>query len=168
MAAKHSHKTLSGLIFISFLVGLVGCCEKFDLSHLEGAWDCTTLWTWDNDGVVELASYKQQSTCNDSKWSNTAVLSLGTARWSETTKGDCHASGQDLYGKRTLVKSTPLNDAARQFERDKLDGRTMASLMTEAPPSARILSLTEAEFIFIGHQNRITTCQRPGSAGEDK
>ncbi len=162
MTAKNNHETLNRVVLLGLLVGVLGCAQELDLSHLEGAWDCTTSWTWDNDGVSVPCSHTQQMTCKNNKWTNTAVLSLGAARWSETTEGACYANGEEIWGTRTSFKSTPLNDAARQFERDKLDGRGMESLASGPPPHARILSLTESELTFVGDKERISRCKRPG------
>jgi hypothetical protein len=162
MTAKNNHEIPNRVVFIGLLVGLLGCAQEFELSHLEGAWDCTTTWTWDNDGVSVPCSYKQQMTCKNNKCSNAAVLSIGTARWSETTEGACHAKGRELWGTRTSITKTPLNDAARQFERDELDGGNLESLAPENTPRARITSLTESELSFVGDKERISTCNRPG------
>ena len=107
-------------------------------------------------------SVKQQITCRESKLSSTGVVSLGAAEWDETIEGTCGAEGEELYGSRSSVQTVPRNDAARQFERDKLGGKSLGSTSDpKAVHRSRITSFTETQLVTVNHEGRTTTCTRP-------
>ena len=168
MAAKNNLKTVPLVFFV--LVGLLACSDGFDSAKFEGTWRCFSSWTWDNDGVSVPVSYTQRATCKRAQISSTAVLSIGDARWSETYKGTCYTSGRELCGERTSLTLVATNDAARQFERDKLDGRPLVSTIARLQDEVRlrITSVSETEFSGVNDEGRTVRCQRVGPAEPDQ
>ena len=148
---------------IGVLVVGLACTKSYDAAQLEGTWNCTTTWTWDADGEAVPCSYEQQATLKGNKASATAVLSLGDAQWDETVESTFLVSGDEVHDTRTAVQAVPRNEAARQFERDKLDGQNIAiaTKAVELVQRFRITSLTETELVTADDKGRISTCRRP-------
>jgi hypothetical protein len=160
-----AHTRLMGVVIVAVLLGSPACVQSYVAAQVEGTWNCTTTWTWDDDGEAVPGSYTQQATLNlkDNTVSATAVLSLGAAQWDETVEGTCTLSGDELHDTRTSVQTEPRNEAARQFERDRFEGQNIA-LATKAVDLVqhfRITSLTETKLTTIDGEGRISTCQRP-------
>ncbi|MBR56816.1 MAG: hypothetical protein CMH54_02030 [Myxococcales bacterium] len=147
------------LAIVAILVG--GCsygqCSK-DIP-LEGTWECTSTWTANIDGKSVPCSVKQQGVCEQNVLSLTGVLSIGDAQWSETAKATCHGSTKALYGKQISNASVPMNDAARRFEQEKLEGKTLSDI---APPDyhVRVISRTDTQFKGVNRDDRTITCTR--------
>ncbi len=159
MALKNSYKILIGVVLVGFIVGGVVYVQACDSVDLEGEWECTSAWTWDKDGESVPVSYVQNAVCVDGVVSSEAVLSIGAAQWSETLEGTCNASSEEIYGIRTVTKAVPRNDAAREFERERLGGRSLAP---EGPQDfrAQLTSWSENQFKGRNHEGRIFTCER--------
>jgi hypothetical protein len=137
--------------------------ETFDLSNLDGTWHCETAWSWDKEGTAVPCSAKSKASCTKNVLSSTGVISIGDAQWNETIEGQCYASDRDLYGTRTSTVTVPKNEAARQFERDRLEGKSFASIANEHHRDyrIRITSVTETQFQGTNQEGRIITCNRP-------
>jgi hypothetical protein len=56
----------------------------------------------------------------------------------------------------------PKNAAARHFERDRLEGRSLQSTAGDdhQESRSRIVSMSETQFVVVNHENRTTTCKR--------
>jgi hypothetical protein len=163
MTASNTHNVLTGFVLLVLLAGGLACARTYDRAQLEGTWDCTTPWTWDReDGASVPCSAEVHVTCREGKFSATSVISLGDAQWDETSAGSCLVDGEELYGTRSSVQTTPRNDDARQFERDRLGGRGLSETFGEPMKyRARIVSLTETHLVHINEEGRTTTCRRP-------
>ena len=163
MATFHAYKILTAGAIGGLLAGGPGCAPTYDRAQLEGTWDCTTPWTWDrDDGASVPCSSKVHVTCRDEKFSATSVISLGDAQWDETSAGVCLVDGEELHGTRSSVQTTPRNDAARQFERDRLEGRGLSDTFDKPTGyRVRIVSLSKTQLVHVNHEGRTTTCTRP-------
>ncbi|MEE2780425.1 MAG: hypothetical protein VYE15_07870, partial [Myxococcota bacterium] len=150
------------LLGLSLIAGALSCAPTYDAAKLEGDWTCETHWTWDNDGEPVPCSVRVDATCKDTKLSSTGVLSLGDAQWDETIEGVCLASGDELHGTRTSVQTVAKNDAARQFETERLGGKTLSSTSGDLPQEfrTRITSFTGTELVTVNQEGRTTTCTR--------
>jgi hypothetical protein len=75
------------------------------------------------------------------------VISIGTAQWSEKKEGTCYSSGDELYGTWTSMQTVPTNNAARQFERERLDGKSLAvaTNAVEEEHRVRVTSRTDTQ-----------------------
>ena len=165
MTTPNTHKCLMTTVMVGVLVWGPACVQSYDAARVEGIWNCTTTWTWDNDGEAIPCSYEQQATLNlkDQKVSATAVLSLGAAQWDETVEGTCLLAGDELHGTRTAIQTVPRNEAARQFEQDRFSGQNIA-VATNAVgliQHFRITSLTQTQLVTTDDGGRISTCRRP-------
>ena len=145
------------------LAGGLACAPTYDRAQLEGTWDCTTPWTWDKeDGTSVPCSAEAHVTCREGKFSATSVISLGGAQWAQTSAGICLVDGEELYGTRLSLQTTPRNDDARQFERDILEGRGLSDTFNDPTKyRARIVSLSETQLVHVNEEGRPTTCRRP-------
>ena len=152
-----------GAVISSLLLGGWGCTQRYDAKEMEGVWDCSVSWTWDNDGTPVPCGVVQQASCQDGKMSSVGVVSLGQAQWDERIEGTCDVEGDELVTTRTLSQTVPRNDEARRFEEEHLEGQTLS----HEPPDpkakihSRILSYTGAELVFVGDEGRTVTCRRP-------
>lgn len=164
MTASHTQKLLPVASFIGLLLGGLACAHKLDVKKLDGSWECKTAWTWNKkDGTTAPCSAEAHITCRDGSCSMTGVLSLGDAQWDETSEGTLTVDGEELAAKRTSVKTVPKNDAARQFEKERLGGRGLSGTQPDGPTthSLRVLKLTRTQFIHVNAEGRTTTCNRP-------
>ena len=163
MFDKNRVKILIGVAFVGLVVVGFVYLQAFDSADLEGHWNCQSSWSWDNKGVSVPCSSEQQGSCIDGVLSVTGVTSIGDAQWSETIEGTCHASEEELFGTRSLTETVPKNDAAREFERERFGGRSLASVSPESYRNyrSRITSLTETQLKGIDHEGRPFTCDRP-------
>jgi len=165
------NKILIGVASLGLLVGgfvyfdcfeCANAEETFDLSNLDGAWECETTWTWDNKGTAVPSSATSQGSCTQNVLSATGVVSIGDAQWNETIEGQCYHSDRDLYGTRktTTVAS---NEAARQFEQEQLGGKTLSSTASKGHQDfrIRISSVTDTQFQGTNQEGRTITCNRP-------
>ena len=139
----------------------VSCGGEGDIEVADGTWDCTTAWTWDDNGAATPCSYVQRATCDDSRFTSESVLSLGDAQWSETSEGTCETSGQELVTTRTTAQTTPKNDAARAFEAQRMAPKGL-SLAPTLPvvDRARVVSLDATTLVAVNGEGRTTTCTR--------
>ena len=112
MIETNAHKILTGILLMGLMVGAQACAQDLDPALFEGTWGCKTAWTWDKDGESVPCSYEGQGTCVNKKLTATGVLSVGAAQWDETIEGTCHSSEEELYGKRTSVKTVPKNGSS--------------------------------------------------------
>ena len=90
------------------------------------------------------------------------VISIGTATWSEKKEGSCYASGDELYGTWTSVQSVPKNDAARQFEQERLGGKSLANATKSAESEyrVRVSSRTDTQFKAVNAEGRVISCNQ--------
>ena len=157
--------TLQGLMSAALVFGLavsgLGCGGEADIQVPDGTWDCTTAWTWDDNGEPTPCSYVQRATCKDTRFTSESVLSLGDAQWSETSEGTCETSGQELVTTRTAVQTTPKNDIARTFEEQRLAPKGM-SLAPKLPTidRSRVVSLDATTLVSVNGEGKTTTCTR--------
>ena len=92
----------------------------------------------------------------------TGIITIGSAKWSEKKEGSCHASGDELYGTWALTQTVPLNEAAQQFEQERLEGKSLASVAKEQGQEyrVRVTSRTETELKGINKNGRVVSCHR--------
>ena len=157
MATKN--KVRIDLVIIALLLGGCGYGQRSDGTPLEGKWECTSAWSANIDGKSVPCAVKQQGLCEKNLLSITGVVSIGDAQWSESWKGTCFGSEKALYGKRNSTQTVPMNDAARQFEKEKLEGRSLADI---APPKyrVRVISRTQTRFTGLNQEDRTLSCNR--------
>jgi hypothetical protein len=162
MAMQNTHKMMFGLAVIALLLGGCQHAQSSAGSVLEGTWTCTAAWTHVKDGVSVPCAAQQQSLCTENILSVTGTISIGPAQWSETKQGTCYATGAVLYGTWTSVTTVPQNEAARQFERERLDGQSLAAAVGEAKRGyrVRITSRTETRVTVVNEMGRTATCNR--------
>jgi hypothetical protein len=161
---EYTQKMLTGFAVVVLLATGCDSVQEPAAETPEGIWVCTTAWTYDDSaGVTVPSSAVEHTTCVEGVLSVTGVISLGAAQWSEEKVGTCYASGQELYGAWTSTKTTTKNDAARQFEREKLEGRSLGSAVSETPQNYRVQVFfrTETQFKAINGEGRLIACQRP-------
>ena len=161
MTPPNARTLLAGAALVGLIFGGWACVQGPDLTNLEGTWDCKSEWTWDKDGEAVPCSAVWTVTSKDHKTTSTGIVSLGAAQWDETIEGIGRASGYDLHHTRTAHKATPRNDAARDFERDLLDGRSLGTLGAQGPSHMRIITLTDTDLVVINEEERTITCKRP-------
>ncbi|MDP6944168.1 MAG: hypothetical protein QF464_08470 [Myxococcota bacterium] len=162
MNDTNAHTILTGILLLGLMVGAQGCAQDLDPALFEGTWDCKTAWTWDKDGESVPCSYEGQGTCMNKKLTATGVLSVGAAQWNEIIEGTCHVSGQEYHETRTSQVTTARNDSARQFEQERLGGKTLGSTLNDAltSRSSHVTSLTDTRLVVVDGDGRTTTCKR--------
>jgi len=161
MTQKATHNVLIGSGIIALL--MVGCgCPQPDIAPPEGTWACTTQWSQQRNGVDVPRSVEQQVTCANHVMTTTGVVSIGTAQWSEKKEGTCYASGDELYGTWTSAETVPKNDAARQFEQERLGGESLAdaSRSTDSQYRVRVKVRTETRLEAVNEEGRVISCTR--------
>ena len=128
----------------------------------EGTWTCSAEWSEEKNGIEVIRSVKQQFSCVQNEMSSTGVISIGSAQWSEKKQGTCYASGDELYGEWTAAETIPKNDAARQFERQRLAGESLAKASQAAPTKyrVRVTSRTETHLQAVNPTGQIISCTR--------
>ena len=163
MSTTNMCKLRWGAVMWGLWMGGSGCANTYDAKELEGTWDCSVSWTWDNDGEPVPCGVEQRATCKDGKLSSVGVVSLGEAQWDELIEGTCGVEGEDLVGVRSSAKTVPRNDEARRFEEEVLDGRSLSHEQPDPETTfrSRILSYTGTELVFISEEERTVTCTRP-------
>jgi len=146
---------LVGLATVGVL--MTGC----DPGTPEGTWACSSEWSGEQEGETVLTSVEQRCTCADNVMKVTGVVSIGDAQWSEKKEGTCHASGDELYGKWTSIETTSKNEAARIFERERLEGKSLASTSTlDQEHRVRVTSRTDTSLTAVNAQGRVLFCNR--------
>ena len=138
---SRSYFRLLNLALLTMLssVGCEGTQER-QSGPLDGEWMCTSQWSWDNDGVSVPCDSTQRAVCTNNTLSFNGYTSIGEAQWSERGKASCYGSEKELYGKRISTHTTPINDAARTFEKEHLKGKALGEL---AKPEYRVLTSIE-------------------------
>lgn len=150
-------------VMLGLLVGGFGCAHSYDAQAVEGTWDCSVSWIWDNDGEPVPCGVVLRATCTDGQLSSVGLLSLGEAQWDEHIEGTCDVEGKDLVSTRSSWKTVPKNDEARRFEQERMEGRSFS----HEPPDpsskihSRILSFTETQLVLVGDEGRTVSCTRP-------
>ena len=162
---KMTHKSKCNVLMGPGIIALlmVGCgCPQEDLDPPEGTWACTTQWSHERNGVNVPRSVEQQITCANHAMTTTGVVSIGTAQWSEKKEGTCYASGDELYGTWTSCETVPKNDAARQFEQERLGGESLGDATRPADPQyrVRVTSRTETTLEAVNEEGRVISCTR--------
>ena len=162
MTAMRVRQVLWGTAMAMLLVRGHGCAHSYDAKEVEGTWQCSISWTWDRDGEAVPCGMEWQATCKDRRLSSEGVLSLGEAQWDETIEGTCDVQGQDLVGTRSSVKTVPRNDAARRFEEERLEGRSLSHEQPDpqAQFRSRITSFTGNELVAVNGEGRTYICKR--------
>ncbi|MEE2829579.1 MAG: hypothetical protein VX498_10355 [Myxococcota bacterium] len=161
MIGKSSNKILIGLVTIA--LSIAGCTHfQSDTNTPEGTWNCVSQWSLERNGTDVPRSAEQQSTCTNHQLSTTGVISIGGAQWSETKEGTCYASSDELYGTWTSVQTVPINDAARQFEHEKLGGISLAMAARPLEPEyrVRVTSRTDTQLEAVNGEGRVISCTR--------
>ena len=161
MPTQSSHKVAMAVASVTLLTGAFAYV-RCDVGTPEGTWACKSQWTQERNGIAVPRSVAQQVTCANHVLSTTGVISIGNAQWSEKKKGTCYASGGELYGEWTSTWTAPKNDAARQFERERLAGKSLAdaSNSAETKYSARVTHRTETKFTAVDPEGRVIACAR--------
>jgi hypothetical protein len=90
------------------------------------------------------------------------TIAIGEAKWSEVKEGTCYASGDELYGKWTSIQTTPKNDAARQFEQERLAGKSLANTSNQVGQThrVRVISRTDTLVKAVNEDGRVISCHR--------
>ena len=161
MADKSTRKMLMGFVIVALL--MVGCAYfQSNNGPPKGTWACTAEWSYEQEGVTVPCSVEQQATCTDNAMSIVGVVAIGTAQWSEKKEGTCYASGDELYGTWTSVQTVPKNDAARQFEQERLEGESLAiaTKAIEQEHRVRVTSRTDTQLEALNEQGQIISCTR--------
>ncbi len=161
MADKGTGKILMGSVIIALLS--VGCAY-FQSNNVppEGTWECSTEWSYEQEGVTVPCSVEQQATCADNVMSIVGEITIGSAHWSEKKEGTCYASGDELYGTWTSVQTVPKNDAARQFEQERFGGKSLAIVSKEIEHEYRVqvTSRTDTHFKAVNARDQVISCNR--------
>jgi len=162
MAGKNKFEIRVEFVIIALLVGGCGYGQNSNSTTPEGTWGCTTVWSYENEGTSVPCAAEQQLSCVQNVLSAKGVISIGPAQWTETKEGTCFASEQDLYGTWTSIDTVPKNDAARQFEQDKLGGRSLASTSDGAHQDyrVRVISRSATQLTGIAENGRTVACSR--------
>ncbi len=161
MTDKGTRKILAGLVVIALLA--VGHAYfQSNNGTPEGTWACTSEWSNERGGVTVPCSSELQATCTDNLMSTTGVISIGDAQWSEKKEGTCYSSGEELYGKWTSVQTVPKNDAARQFEQERLGGKSLAIAANAVAHEhrVRVTSRTDIQLKAVNSNGRAVSCTR--------
>ncbi len=161
MNDQTTHKMLMGFGALALLLG--GCANlQSTQAPPEGTWACTTEWSHEREGVTVSNSAESQCTCTDNVLSITGVVSIGAAQWSEEKEGTCYASGDELFGTWTSVKTLPKNDAARQFEQERFGGKSLAiaTRAVEGEHRVRVTSRTDTQLEAVNGHGRVISCTR--------
>ena len=159
---KNKRKTLISFVSVVLLVGGYAYVTGSSAATPEGKWRCTSQWSVEKDGVSVPRSSDQECTCVDNVMRVTGTIAIGSSKWSEKKEGSCHASGDKLYGKWTLVQTAPLNEAARQFEKERFEGKSLASVANEQGQEyrVRVTSRTETQLEGVNKNGRVVSCHR--------
>ena len=162
MVSKNKHRSFIGLGSIALLFVGYTYLQVSTSTTPEGKWRCTSQWSHEKEGVSVPRTSDQQCTCIDNVMSVTGIITIGSAKWSEKKEGTCHASGDDLYGTWTAGQTTPLNEAARQFEQARLDGKSLASMAKEEGQEyrVRVISRSETQLEGVDQNGRAISCRR--------
>ena len=150
-----------GLIIAASL--MAGCTHpQSNTNTPEGTWACTVQWSYERDGVSIACSVQQQSTCVDNILSTRGWVSLGSAQWSETKKGTCFSSAEELFGTWTSVQTVPKNEAARQFEKEMFGGKSLAnaSKQTGEQHRVRVTSRSGTRIEAVDPNGKAISCTR--------
>ena len=147
--------------WMALLVGCLVACAGQETPP-EGTWVCTSQWNHELDGVNVKRAVEQRLTCTDNVVAVTGVISIGEARWSETKEGTCYASDGVLYGEWSSAHTTAQNDAARNFEKERLGGKSLGVSAKEekTPYRVRITSRTDTTIKAINDEGRTISCSR--------
>ena len=159
MTKEMTYKILAGLVIIAPLA--VGYAYfQGNNGPPEGTWACTSEWSNAREGVTVPCSSEMKVTCTDNLMSTIGVVSIGEAQWSEKKEGTCYSSGEELYGNWTSVQTVPTNDAARQFEQDRLGGESLAiaTNAVEHEHRVRVTSRTDSELRAVNKAGRVISC----------
>jgi len=161
---NRTNKTLIGMALVALLAGACVADHESVAQTPKGTWVCTASWTSVSPaGVSTPCASEEHITCVDGVLTSTGLLSIGTARWSDTKKGTCYAKAQELYGAWTSVKTTTTNDAARHFERERLEGRSLGDAVSDEPIAYRtqVFFKTDTQIKAISQEGRLVECRRP-------
>jgi len=130
----------------------------------EGVWACSAQWNYDRngDGVSVPVTVSVENLCERNELSSRGQVSIGDAQWTEVKKGTCYASGDELYGKWISSETTAANEAARKFETEVLEGKSLGDMSTQKEKEyrVRIQSRTDDAFAFVNEDGRNVHCSR--------
>ena len=130
----------------------------------QGTWVCTSTWRCDDRAGGDLScAWEAQVTCEGGALTSVGVVSIGPSQWAEQKKGTCDAKDQELFSVWKSVKTTTMNQAAKQFEQEKLSGRSLGSTVSATSMKNRVVLLhrTDNQFNAIHEEGRLITCHRP-------
>jgi len=161
MTNKSTNKILIGLAIVALPMAGYAYFQSVN-GPPEGTWNCTSEWSHERDGVEVPRSLERQVTCTNNVLSAAGVFSIGSAQWSEEKEGSCYASGDELYGTWTSAQTVPANDAARQFEEERLGGKSLAAAANpvEHAYRVRVASRTDTQFEAVDAEGRVISCTR--------
>ncbi|HIA04237.1 MAG TPA: hypothetical protein EYN66_20470 [Myxococcales bacterium] len=150
------------------LFGLQACTcqaeqDKAVLAKLVGQWKCETSWSYDKDGVSVPCSATSEVVCKENGQSvASGTVSLGDAEWSDSDEAKHTVNGKKICVTRTMLKTVPNNDAARQFEKTMLAGKSLSSIKTENDMTScvEIISFSQNELKTTNDHQTTTTCTR--------
>jgi hypothetical protein len=160
MTENKNQRTLFGAVIIAALVGGLVCCQTLKWPEVGTAWLCKSSWTWDKkDGTSVPVSVESTGMRTESTVSSTGFVAIGEARWDETSESTYRIDGVEMCGTRTSTKTTPANDAAREFEREH--GKSLNDNTKQFDFCVEITSRTENQFTYDDKPDgRTFTCTR--------
>ena len=156
-------KVVSAVLVACALVGGVLFFQMSSQANVDGDWDCKAEWTYSDDGVDVPISHVAKIHGADGQVSAEAVLSIGEARWKESTRGTFTVDGDRFCETRTHLTSIPQNDAARQFEEKQLqEGKTLFSdvKLPLHMPCSRLKQPSPNVITAVNEEGRTINCKR--------
>jgi hypothetical protein len=150
------------VVLMGLLCSVTACPDAAPPRSFEGTWECRTAWTWDRDGDPVPCSVVHEATCQDNRVTATGTLSLGDAQWEETIEATIAIEGDDIRDTRTLSRTEPMNDAARQYERDRHDGEPRWLKFGDTPRGlrSRVVTWSPTQLVTLGDEGKTTTCRK--------
>ena len=155
-------QTLPGLILLCLTLSILASTQCSKSTTLKGTWSCKAQWSSQHEGITLPIVSQQEATCEDHVLSITGTIAIGEATWSEVKESTCYASGDELYGEWTFIQTIPENDAARQFEQERLAGKSLADASNQVGQThrVRLISRTDTELKAVNEDGRTISCHR--------
>ena len=155
-------QTFPGFILICLTLSILVSAQCSKSTTLKGTWSCSAEWSYQHEGVTVPIVSQQQATCEDHVLSMIGTIAIGDAKWSEVKESTCYASGDELYGKWTSIQTTPKNDAARQFEQERLAGKSLGNASNQVGQThrVRVISRTDTQVKAVNEDGRVISCHR--------
>jgi len=161
MAKQESNKILPALV-TGTLLTMVCACEPSNNAPPTGTWACLSEWSNEREGVTVSCSAQLHATCRDNVMSTTGLIAIGSAQWTEKKEGTCYSSGDELYGNWNVVETIAKNNAARQFEQQRFDGKSLAiaTRAVEHEHRVRVTSRTATRLRAVNKNGQVISCNR--------